>query len=138
VRITIERDFTDVAGNALASPYVFQFTTADAIPPVVTITDPVEGATGVSARLALLRISFSESMDASVGTLTLEGGAGALGTPQWTLGGMIVPVSGLAYDTAYRVVLSSFADPPATRSMAPPSRGLLIDPRRAATRTRRA
>ena len=110
VRTVLERDFTDLAGNPLAAPYSFEITTADAVAPVVTSAEPGEGAT-VSARTALLRIAFSETMDAGAGALSLEGGPGALGDIQWTLGGLVVPVSGLAYDTDYRVVLSGFADP---------------------------
>lgn len=111
VRLIVERDFADLAGNRLAAPHVVEFTTADAVPPVVTGADPIEGAVDVSARTAQIRVSFSEPMDPSVGTLALEGGPGTLGEIAWTLGGMIVPVSGLAYGTSYRVVLSGFADP---------------------------
>ena len=110
VRAVIERDFTDLAGNPLAAPYTFEITTADAVAPVVTSAEPAEGAT-VSARTAVIRVAFSEPMDGAAGSLSLEGGPGALGDIQWTLGGLVVPVSGLAYDTDYRVVLSGFADP---------------------------
>ena len=110
VRVVLERDFTDLAGNPLAAPYTFEVTTADAVAPVVTSAEPAEGST-VSARTAVLRVAFSEPMDGGAGSLALEGGPGALGDIQWTLGGLVVPVSGLAYDTDYRVVLSGFADP---------------------------
>ena len=110
VRAVLERDFTDLAGNPLAAPYTFEVTTADAVAPVVTSAEPAEGST-VSARTAVIRVTFSEPMDGAVGSLSLEGGPGTLGDIQWTLGGLVVPVSGLAYDTDYRVVLSGFADP---------------------------
>jgi hypothetical protein len=110
VRAVLERDVTDLAGNPLAAPYAFEITTGDEVAPVVTSAEPAEGA-AVSARTAVLRIAFSESMDATAGTLALEGGPGTLGDVRWTLGGLVVPVSGLAYDTDYRVVLSGFADP---------------------------
>ncbi|MCZ7677729.1 MAG: Ig-like domain-containing protein [Sandaracinaceae bacterium] len=111
VRLVVERDFADLAGNPLAAPYVAEFTTADAVPPVVTGADPTEGAADVSARTAQIRLAFSEPMDPGVGSLALEGGPGTLGEIAWTLGGLVVPVSGLAYGTSYRVVLSGFADP---------------------------
>lgn len=110
IGLVLERDFTDQAGNGLAAPFALDFTTGDDIAPVVTEADPAEGAT-VSARTSVIRITFSEPMDPSTGTLALEGGPGELGDVSWTLGGLVVPVSGLAYDTDYRVVLSGFADP---------------------------
>lgn len=110
VDLVLERDFTDVAGNGLEAPFSLAFRTGDDVAPVVTETDPAEGST-VSARTSLIRISFSEPMDVSRGTLSLEGGPGELGEVAWTLGGLVVPVSGLVYDTEYRVVLNDFADP---------------------------
>jgi methionine-rich copper-binding protein CopC len=110
VRVTIERDFADLAGNELAAPYAFTFSVEDSVPPFVLVASPGESATGISARTTELRIMFSEPMDASAGTLMLEGGDGTLGAIGWTLGGIVVPVSGLEYDTSYRVVFTGFTD----------------------------
>lgn len=110
IQVVVERDFADLAGNTLEAPHVLELRSGDRVAPFVTSADPSEGST-ISARTTQLRVELSEPMDATRGTLTLEGGPGELGSITWTLGGFLVPVRGLAYDTAYRVVLSDFADP---------------------------
>jgi membrane-bound lytic murein transglycosylase B len=56
----------DVAGNPLSpSPYILSFlvgTSAD-LPPAVTSTNPINGATGVSRDLQTIAITFSEPMN---------------------------------------------------------------------------
>ncbi len=63
--VTITSGVKDTAGNALASPFSWTFTTAagpDITPPTVTLTAPVAGATGVALN-SLITTTFSESMD---------------------------------------------------------------------------
>ena len=111
VEVTLDDDFADVAGNTLALPYVLAFETGDFVPPVVVSSDPAQGATELSARIDAITIRFDEQMDNSAGTLALEGGEGTLGTPSWTDGRTLrAPVSGLAYETTYRVTLAGFED----------------------------
>src|SRR5690606_10444651 len=107
VEVVVDDDFADPAGNTLALPYLLAFETGDFEPPVVSSSEPAQGATGLSARLDAITIRFDEQMDNSAGSLELEGGAGTLGTPSWIDGRTLrAPVSGLAYETAYRVVLT--------------------------------
>jgi hypothetical protein len=61
---TVAISARDVAGNALASPFTFSFTTLDQTPPTITSTSPVNGATGVSATTQVV-VTFSEAMDAA-------------------------------------------------------------------------
>ena len=64
---TISTGAKDLAGNALNSNYTFSFTTGDAtevLLPSVTLTDPVNNATGVAYTKAVT-VTFSEAMDPS-------------------------------------------------------------------------
>ncbi len=66
---TITTGATDLAGNALATNYVWSFSTAaalDTTPPAVIFTDPANGATGVAINKKIAA-TFSEGMD----TLTI-------------------------------------------------------------------
>jgi methionine-rich copper-binding protein CopC len=56
----------DSAGNALVADFVWSFTTAavDTTPPTVSVTSPVNGATGVSGT-DNVTATFSEAMDAT-------------------------------------------------------------------------
>jgi hypothetical protein len=70
----------DLAGNALAATRTWSFTTADTVPPTVTATSPVNGATGVSGT-ANVTATFSEAMDPATitaGTFVLRDPANAL------------------------------------------------------------
>ena len=62
---TVTTGAKDLAGNALASNYVWSFTTGailDTTPPTVTSTVPLNAATGVSINSAM-SATFSEAMD---------------------------------------------------------------------------
>ena len=62
---TISTGVSDMAGNALATSYTFNFTTAvgaDVSLPLVNLTDPLNNATGI-ANNKVLSVSFSEPMD---------------------------------------------------------------------------
>jgi len=62
---TITTGAKDLAGNALANPYVWSFTTAtvpDTTPPTVSSTIPVNAADGVALN-ATVSATFSEPMD---------------------------------------------------------------------------
>jgi hypothetical protein len=110
IEIRLDADFADEAGNTLERGAVFRFTTRDDGPPRIVSTDPAEGATDVPARIGAIRIRFDEPMDQAAGTATLEGGPGALGAAAWSPFEVSYAVSGLANDTAYRVVLAGFLD----------------------------
>jgi hypothetical protein len=63
-KATVTTGITDLAGNALTMDFTFGFTTAaaaDTTPPAVTLTAPVNGATGVGLNSAL-SVTFSKPM----------------------------------------------------------------------------
>jgi hypothetical protein len=108
---TITTGAKDLAGNALASNYVWSFTTAaaaDVIPPTVISADPANNATGVALNKIITAI-FSEAMDPSTittGTVSVTGlgGATVIGTVSYSAAGTTVtftPASNLAPNTRY-------------------------------------
>lgn len=110
VRVTIGDDFADLAGNTLALPYELTFDVADADAPAVASSEPAEGATDVSARIETITITFDEPMIAT-GNVSLTGGPGTVGTLRWIDGQTVTfPVTGLAHETAYALVLTGFTD----------------------------
>ncbi len=89
---TVTVGVKDLAGNALAAPKVWSFTTVstDTTPPTVTATTPANGATGVSVTAAVTA-TFSEAMDpATIGASTFE---------LRTAGGALVPAA-VSYNEA--------------------------------------
>ncbi len=77
---TVTTAAKDLAGNALASNYVWSFTTGAAaviVPPTVISTDPADAVTGV-ALTKQISATFSKTMDATTitsATFTLKQGA---------------------------------------------------------------
>ncbi|MDO8679579.1 MAG: Ig-like domain-containing protein, partial [Acidobacteriota bacterium] len=67
--VTVSTGVKDAAGNALAAPFQFAFSTGDTTAPTVTATVPAEGAAGV-APAATVNITFSEAMDATTVSAT--------------------------------------------------------------------
>ena len=98
----------DVAGNALATVYTFSFTTGalpDVIAPTVTLTDPLNSATGVAIN-KLVAVTFSEAMDpASITALTYtlkQGSVAVPGTVSYTgLKATFTPTANLDYSKVY-------------------------------------
>ncbi len=83
---TITTAARDIAGNALAAPFNWSFTTsaaADMTRPTVTAVLPAAGASGIAVNSAVT-ISFSEAMDA----LSISGTSFTLACPSGT------PISG--------------------------------------------
>lgn len=98
----------DLAGNALATPYVFTFSTAalpDTEAPTLESSSPASGATGVAPNTRL-RLTFSEPMaTGSVAVATTP--AVTQGTGTWTDGDRTVtwntPAASWSAATSYRV-----------------------------------
>jgi hypothetical protein len=62
--VTVSTDARDLAGNHLAAPYGFSFTTrTDNTRPYLMSASPANGATGVSTGLSQIVLTFSEPMD---------------------------------------------------------------------------
>ena len=94
---TVTTGVKDVAGNALAAPYAWSFTTggsADATPPAVTSKSPAAGATGVILSVNCSAV-FNEAMDPAT-----------ISTSSFTLAQGGVQVSaGVSYDPASKTAL---------------------------------
>ena len=68
----ITKGVRDLAGNAMASPYTWSFATSgdvDIVPPIVSFTNPVNGAAGVDIS-GIITATFNEGMDAT--TITTD------------------------------------------------------------------
>jgi len=109
----------DLAGNALASNYVWNFTTAaapDLTPPTVISTDPTNNATGVAPDKRIAA-TFSEAMDpSSITTATVSltglGGVSVTGTVSYAAIGdslTFTPSSDLASNTTFTVTIKGGA-----------------------------
>lgn len=82
---------------------------SDTLAPRVTDASPGEGDDDVDPALDTITLTFSELMDTTSGSLVIDGEA-VLGAPIWEGQALVVPVSGLIADRAYRVQLSGFVD----------------------------
>jgi hypothetical protein len=118
----------DLAGNALAVNKVWTFTTGtsvDTTPPTVTLTDPLNLATGVPINQAIAA-TFSKPMNpltintpATTFTLKVQGGAAVAGTV--TSIGQITtftPTANLAVSTTYEATISTVAEDLAGNALA--------------------
>ena len=113
---TITTGAKDLAGNALASDFVWSFTTGvapDVINPTVSSTVPVNAATGVLLG-SKLTVTFSEAMDPatiSTTTLTLNQGATAVaGTVSYSgMTALFTPASDLAASSIYTATITTGA-----------------------------
>jgi len=112
---TITTGVTDLAGNALASTYVWTFTTgsaADTIRPFITSTIPHDTATGIAVNANVSAV-FSEAMNPltiTTTTFTLRQGAtlvaGAVTSPSTTTA-TFNPTSDLANNTVYTATITT-------------------------------
>ena len=113
---TITTGAKDLAGNALASAFVWSFTTGltqDTTAPIVSLTAPANAATGVAINQKIAA-TFSEAMDPSTmttATFTLQQGTTPVsGTV--TLVGLVAtftPASNLALNTTYTATITTGA-----------------------------
>ncbi|MBO6940215.1 MAG: Ig-like domain-containing protein [Deltaproteobacteria bacterium] len=105
-------DFEDPSGNVLEEPLDVMFETVDDVRPVLTATEPMEGATDVSAQLDAIVLTFSEQMNTTSGVIDVLGGAGTVGAAEWNAEGTEVtfPIADLEYERDYDVNLRNFRD----------------------------
>jgi hypothetical protein len=126
---TISTGAKDLAGNAIASTYVWSFTTgaiADIIRPTVSFTAPASGQTAVPVN-RIINVAFSEPMDPlSLTTATIamkESVSGSAVTGIVTPAGpsaTFTPSSSLAFSTAYTVTIATTAQDLAGNTLAVP------------------
>ena len=113
---TITTGAKDLAGNALASNYVWNFKTGSAAvitPPLVSFTDPFNAATGVALNQKIAA-TFSKTMDATTittatftlkqGTTPVSGFVSYSGTTA-----LFTPASNLAANTVYTATITTGA-----------------------------
>ena len=113
---TITTGVKDLAGNPLASNYVWSFTTGaapDTTAPTVTSTVPTNGATGVAIGNNITA-TFSEAMDPlTITDLTFTlatGGTAVPGTVTYTgVTAVFNPTSDLAVNTVYTATITTGA-----------------------------
>ncbi|MEO8576085.1 MAG: Ig-like domain-containing protein [Gemmatimonadales bacterium] len=67
--VTVAAAIKDAAGNAMAAPFTFAFTTGDTNAPSVTAVVPASGATNVALNTTV-KVTFSEPMDPTSITTT--------------------------------------------------------------------
>lgn len=113
---TITTGAKDLAGNTLASNYVFTFTTGAAIvvtPPVISSTDPSNLETGVAVNQKIAA-TFSKTMDASTITTAsftlMQGSTFVSGTVSY-IGTTAIysPTSNLTLSTTYTATITTLA-----------------------------
>ena len=122
---TITTGAEDLAGNALSSDYVWTFTTGtttDTTAPTVTLTNPVDLATGVAVSKKV-QATFSESMDPTMintATFTLKQGATTVaGTVTYVgLVATFTPQSNLAANTTYTATITTEVEDMAGNALA--------------------
>ena len=122
---TITTGAKDLSGNALASNYVWSFTTGsstDTTPPTVTSTVPANGAQNVAIGSSIAA-TFSEAMaplTISTATFTLQQGATPVpGTVTYSgTTATFVPLSSLAPATAYTASITNGAQDLAGNALA--------------------
>lgn len=113
---TISTAAQDLAGNALAAPYSWSFTTgagADITPPTVISTVPSNGATGVALNSSL-NATFSEAMNPvtiTSATFTLAQGVTPIAGTVTYLGTVATfhPTANLSYGTVYTATITTGA-----------------------------
>ncbi|MBC8442514.1 MAG: DUF3494 domain-containing protein [Deltaproteobacteria bacterium] len=115
----------DLAGNALASDYVWSFTTGatvDTTAPTVTLTNPVDAAIDVILSKKV-QATFSEAMDpATISTATftlMDGVTPVSGTVTYVgLVAKFTPTSNLAASTTYTAKITTAAEDLAGNALA--------------------
>lgn len=111
---TVTTGAESASGTALASNYVWSFTTAAAPAPTVTAVTPTNGSTGV-AIASTVTATFSEAMDASTitsstFTLTPAGGSAVTATVTYTGNvATLTPSAPLTYNTVYTATITTAA-----------------------------
>lgn len=118
---------TDVAGNALAAPFEFAFTTGtmpDVTLPTILGFNPPNGAVGVKPD-ASVSVVFSEPMNQgnsqqALKMFRVQGGSQVSGSVAWSDGGTILTFrpSFLSYDAGYSVQVDTNAEDLAGNNLA--------------------
>ena len=109
---TVTTGAKDLAGNAMANDYVWNWTTgtaADMIAPTVTLVNPADLATNVATNSAVAA-TFSEAMDpltVSTATFTVAGITGTVGFDAVAKMATFTPSAPLATNTTYTATIKA-------------------------------
>ncbi|HEX9896831.1 MAG TPA: Ig-like domain-containing protein [Dehalococcoidales bacterium] len=125
--VTITTGVKDLAGNAMAAPYILSWTTGAALDitaPMVTGTIHTNGQTNVPINTKV-GVTFSEAMDpltvTNVAFTLKQGNTSILGTVTYSgVSAVFVPASNLAYNTLYTVMITTGVKDLAGNAMAAP------------------
>jgi methionine-rich copper-binding protein CopC len=102
----------DLAGNLLAAPHSWSFTTADTLAPTVVSVTPTAGARDVPVS-ATFTATFSEPFRVGSGLATVTTGSTQVGVTAAVSGDravIVTPAAPLAYTTTYTVTLTGVTD----------------------------
>jgi hypothetical protein len=121
---TITTDAQDTAGNAMASNYIWSFTTEaqlDTTPPTVSSTNPASDAINVNIN-SVVTATFDEPMNpdtiTNVNTFTVSGITGTVTYDPATMTATFTPSSPLAYSAIYTATITTDAQDAADNAMA--------------------
>ncbi len=109
---TITSGAKDLAGNALANNYVWNWTTAalaDSTAPTVTLVNPADAAVNVAINSSV-NATFSKAMDPltiNTASFTLAGVTGTVGFNEISRIATFTPAAPLANDTSYSATITS-------------------------------
>ncbi len=120
---TITTGAKDLAGNAMASNFVFTFTTgalADVAPPTVTLVNPADLATNVAINSAV-HATFNKDMDQltiSTATFTVAGVTGLVTYDAVSRIATFTPAANLSVNTTYTATVTTGAKDLAANALA--------------------
>ncbi|MDO8500262.1 MAG: Ig-like domain-containing protein, partial [Gemmatimonadaceae bacterium] len=113
--VTVSTGVKDAAGNALAAPFQFAFSTGDTAAPTIVARTPTNGATGIAINTNVT-VTFSEPMNATTinsTNITLTptaGGSPIAGTVTYnsaTNTATLDPTADLANNTSYTITVTT-------------------------------
>ncbi len=116
--VTVAAGVKDTTGQALAADYSWSFTTAEALPTVVS-TDPAQNAVGVLVG-AVIKATFSKDMaPASISDASFTIAPGVSGTVSYSSKtAAYTPQTSLAYATVYTATITTGAKDAAGNALA--------------------